>query len=130
MDSNSQKNTNNTNEDKIASLVKSINENPDMAHLDYTPAVFELITFEKEAIAAVLPLLNSTDKMERYRAQCVVEGVIQRNFGWKAGQGFPINSKGEELMREFWKANGNYNAAAVEKDRLAAIEKWEVWLTE
>ena len=40
------------------------------------------------------------------------------------------NSKGEEKMLALWQKNGNYSAEATEEERLAAIEKWKVWLTE
>ena len=33
-------------------------------------------------------------------------------------------------MRVLWKANGNYNADAAEKEHLEAIAKWKTWLTE
>lgn len=113
----------------ISSLIKKINENPNFAHLDYTPAVHELITHKEVAVKAVLPLLNSEDMMERYRAQRVIEGVMQRKFGWKAGQGFSLGSDGEQQFLQLWDENGNYNAEASEEDRLNAIKKWEAWLT-
>ncbi|PTX61610.1 hypothetical protein C8N46_104253 [Kordia periserrulae] len=121
---------NSPNTDKITSLVKIINEHPDNLHQDYTPAVHELIDYGNEAIKAVLPLWNSDDIWERYRAQRVVEGVLQQKLGWKAGQGYPKDSNGEQQFLALWKANGNYNAEASEEERLASIQKWKDWLTE
>mgnify|MGYP006914251465 CR=1 FL=1 len=112
----------------ISSLVEKINDDPNFAHLDYTSAVHELIIHKEVAVKAVLPLLNSEDMMERYRAQRVVEGVMQRKFGWKAGQGFLLGSDGEQQFLKLWIENGNYNAEASEEDRLKAINKWKAWL--
>lgn len=114
--------------DEISSLIKNINVHPDNLHIDYTPAVHKLCEYGLDAIKAVLHLLNSTDCFERYRAQRVVEGVIQRRFGWKAGQGYPKDADGEEQFLALWLANGDYTAEASEKIRLEAIKKWESWL--
>ena len=118
------------NQKKVESLIRKINDSPDKLHSDYTPAVHELINYELLAVKTVLPLLNSDDTMERYRAQRVVEGVIQRRFGWKAGQGYPLNSDGEQQFLVLWKVNGNYNADDPEEIRLKAIKLWENWLKE
>lgn len=130
MKSEKRQNINESIDEKISFLIRKINEFPDELHADYTPAVHELIDYGNEAIKAVLPLLNSDNIWERYRAQRVVEGVISRRFGWKAGQGYPKDADGEQQFLALWKVNGNYNAEASEEERLASIQKWKDWLTE
>lgn len=112
----------------IDSLVKKINDNPDTLHQDYTPSVHELITYGFEAARAILPLLGSDKEIERFRAQRVLEGILQTHHGWKAGKGYPKNTNGVQLMQETWQANGNYQADAERSKRLEAIEKWKLWL--
>ncbi|HSI77827.1 MAG TPA: hypothetical protein VK957_18150 [Lunatimonas sp.] len=112
----------------IDSLVKVINENPDRLHLDYTPAVHQLIEYGVEAIEAVLPSLNSQDKWERLRALRVLEGVINRQNGWKSGIGFPDGSDGEQKTRELLQQNGNYQYDAPIEQRTSSIAKWKEWL--
>ncbi|KAB8153574.1 hypothetical protein EZY14_010085 [Kordia sp. TARA_039_SRF] len=127
---NSEKRNNDNHSNTVRSLIEEINTAPDKLHPDYTPAVHELVNYVNEAIKAVLPLLNSDNIWERYRAQRVVEGVISRRFGWKAGQGYPKDADGEQQFLALWEANGNYNAEASEEERLASIQKWKDWLTE
>lgn len=115
---------------KIDSLVKVINENPDMLHLDYTPAVHELGESGLGALEAILPLLNSIDELERLRALRVLEGVINRSNGWKPGIGYPEGSDGEQKTRELLQLNGNYQYDAPLEQRTASIAKWEQWLKE
>ena len=114
--------------DEIPQWVKSINENPDMLHLDYTPSVHALTDCGLNAIEAILPLLNSEDKWERRRAQRVLEGVVMQIYGWKSGQGFPEKSDGEEKVDKLFKKNGNYDAVNSKKERQLSIAKWDNWL--
>lgn len=113
---------------EIDNLLKELNKDPDKLHLDYTPAVFRLIEYGLEAALAVLPLLNSNDKWERHRAQRVLEGVIQRRFGWRPGYGYPEGSVGEEKLKNLLFEMGNYQAEGSIKQRSASINKWKVWL--
>ena len=112
----------------IPVLVKTINDNPDILHLDYTPSVHRLSEHGLEAVQAILPLLNSKDKWERIRAERVLEGVIYRLNGWKPGVGYPENSNGEQKARELLLLNGNYQADASEEIRQSSINKWQLWL--
>ena len=114
--------------ENIPILVNNINKNPDMLHLDYTPAVHALSKCGLKALGAILPLLNSKDVWERQRAQRVLEGVVQRRHGWKPGQGFPKDFNGEEKTRDLFHQMGNYRAGSSENERIASIAKWKAWL--
>src|SRR5688500_4081046 len=62
----------------LDSLVKTIDDNYDPLHTDYTPSVHALSSLGLPAIKAVLPVLNSPKSDTRLHAQRVVEGVIYR----------------------------------------------------
>ncbi len=122
---------NNSNKEDCESIpiwVQTINENPDMLHLDYTPAVHKLAGGGLKAALAILPLLHGEDIWERLRAQRVLEGVIQRTYDWKPGQGYPPQSNGEQEFKTLWQQMGNYNGDASAEVRTASEKKWKEWL--
>lgn len=108
--------------------IETIHENADILHLDYTPSVQKLSECGLKAALAVLPLLNNKDVWQRYRAQRVLEGVIQRKYGWKPGSGYPSDSHGEENVKNHFSEMGNYQANDSQEKRKESIEKWEHWL--
>ena len=55
--------------DDVHALVAAINEQPDPAHGDLTPAVHALVRLGLAAFPAVLPLLEAEDRWTRLRAQ-------------------------------------------------------------
>lgn len=112
----------------MSNLVQTINDSPDMLHIDYTPSVHLLCGCGLEAIKGIVPLLNSENNLERLRAQRVLEGVINRKYGWKGGVGFPHGSEDEEKVKILMEENGNYQYNASIENRSASIEKWEQWL--
>lgn len=114
----------------IPELISKINNDPDLLHLDYTPAVHQLSECGIDAAIAVLPLLNSTEIWERYRAQRVLEGVVRRMYGWQPGKGYPVGIDGEEKVKKLFIKMGNYQADASIEIRNASMIKWEKWLKE
>lgn len=114
----------------IPEWVRTINDNPDMLHLDYTPSVHRLSECGLAAVHAILPLLDSKDTNERLRAQRVLEGVIKRRFGWLSGQGFLSGSGGEGKTTALFMINGNYQYDGLLKARRDAIKKWKYWLSQ
>ena len=120
----------NKSKENILELINKINDDPDVLHLDYTPAVHQLSTYGIDAAKAVLPLLDSEDIWERYRAQRVIEGVVQRIYGWQPGQGYPKASDGEEKIKKLFLQLGNYQANSSTENRKASIQKWDKWLKE
>jgi hypothetical protein len=111
----------------VQQLVRTINDDPDELHGDFTPAVLKLMTKGLPAARAILPLLNSQDFASRARAYRVLEGVIKIRNGWAPGQGYK-DREGQERTQATLAANGNYNAQMEEPQRRAAIEKWRSWL--
>jgi hypothetical protein len=113
----------------IDELVRTINENPDPLHGDYTPSVVQLRERGLKAAVAVLDLLDDPNYETRLRAQRVVEDVVKRRFGWAPGQGFTDLSQ-QEKTQDLFAANGNYQAGAPPEERKKSIEKWRRWLEE
>ena len=120
--------TNRVNCEDLPLLIETINQHPDLLHLDYTPSVHKLSECGLQAVMEILPLLDSNDTWERFRAQRVLEGVVQRRYGWKAGQGYPVESNGEEKVRVLINEMGNYQADASKEVRTISIKKWKNWL--
>lgn len=112
---------------EIKALVDTIDENPDLLHLDVTPSVLKLVQQGLPAAQAVLDLLDAPELLTRKRARRVLEGVIGQRFGWSAGHGFPDHDKQEEFHR-LLKANGDYQAELPANERKESIEKWRRWL--
>ncbi len=113
---------------EIARLIAAINEHPDPAHGDYTPAVHSLVRIGVEALAAVLPLLDSGDAFTRMRAQRVLEGVTR---AWvQARTPSPsLTRRPDFVWQELWRDNGNYDWEAGPPANAAAVARWKDWLT-
>ena len=119
---------------QVAELLKQINENPDLLHYDYTPAVYKLIGIGRPALRfGVLELLLSKDRDTRMHAQRVLEGVTLAEMGFERGYGWPNGENGQEKNKEWqqlWESNGAYSFDAPEEVRQAAYDKWQQWLLE
>lgn len=115
-------------DDKLADLVRGIDENSDPLHIDVTPAVLQLMESGLRAAAAVLELLDAPDVLTRKRAQRVVEGVVMRRNGWQPGQGYPEPHEGQQKVRSVLESNGSYRAGAPPELRRQAIAKWRQWI--
>jgi len=120
--------------EKIRDLLSRLDDDPDLLHSDYTPAVHELVKIGKPAIEPTLPYLLSDNQLTRMHAQRVVEGVILTSYGFKAGQGWPDPDK-EQEFREFdltlWdsdKMGGKDVNEATSDERKAYIERVKKWL--
>lgn len=112
----------------LGELVAHLDDDPDPLHADYTPAVWALADRGFEAAVAVLPLLDAPEAMTRLHASRVLEGVLARHFGWRAGQGYPTGSDGEARFRRLWSDNGSYAYDAPAAERQRAIARWRTWL--
>ena len=111
----------------LDSLVKTIDDNYDMLHTDYTPSVYKLSELGIPAIEAVIPLLDNTRADTRLHAQRVVEGVIYRMNGFIPGQGFTIK-EGEAKVKSILNSI-NYNwADTVIEERHKSIEHLKNWV--
>jgi hypothetical protein len=113
---------------RIADLVAHLDDDADPLHADYTPAVWGLCELGLDAAAAVVPLLDASADMTRLRASRVLECVVSRHFGWRAGQGYPRGSDGEARFRALWQENGAYAYDATPEARQIAAARWAAWL--
>jgi hypothetical protein len=110
-------------------LVRAIDDEPDRLHVDLTPAVNALIELGLPGARAALDVLNAEGELTRLRGQRVLEAVVMRHFGWRAGQGFP-DAASEERARAVIAANGPYDAEADPVARADSVERWRSWLAE
>jgi HEAT repeat protein len=115
--------------DALSASLKTLNDAPDMAHLDMTPAVESLSEMGLDAVSPLLDLLMDDDEMTRLHAQRALEGIVNRMHGFQSGRGFPTPAA-EQEMRNEWQSNGSYDYAAPVAARAAAVEKWRTWLEE
>jgi hypothetical protein len=114
---------------EIIELVRAIDDAPDKAHSDYTPAVHRLIEIGEPALPAVLPLLLGDDEVTRLRAQRVLEGVTMALCGFRPGHGWH-DGKGEDEWRALWRRLGDLDWQASPARREAAVHKWRRWSEE
>jgi hypothetical protein len=116
-----------TSGDEIQQLVQTIDENPDLLHLDVTPSVLKLTKLGLPAAQAVLSLLDNPQQLTRMRAFRVLGNIVMRHHGWQPGEGYAVPSQ-EDKVLALMQANGDYSVTAPRKKRQRAIAKWQVWL--
>jgi hypothetical protein len=113
--------------DEVAALISAINENPDPAHGDFTPAVHALVRLGLPALPAVLPLLESDDRWTRLRAQRVLEGATRAWVRTRAPER-PMTRQADYAWLKLWQDNGSYDWQAAADARAEAIGRWRSWL--
>ncbi|MEZ4403192.1 MAG: hypothetical protein R3B06_24420 [Kofleriaceae bacterium] len=114
----------------IASLVATLDDDPDLLHNDVTPAVWGLCAHQLAGAAAVVPLLEAAAPMTRLHASRALECAVASWFGFAPGQGYPDGSGAEARFRALWIANGSYGADLPAPARHAARVRWERWLAQ
>lgn len=114
---------------KVAELFARLDENPDILHADYTPAVHELIAIGRPTIAPALDLMLSDNEFTRMHAQRVIEGVTLREHRFVFGQGW-TRPTGAAEWKQFWTRLGDLNDRASAEARRASVAKWRVWLSD
>lgn len=113
--------------DDVARLIAAINEDPDPAHGDLTPAVDALVRLGLPILASVLPLLESADPWTRLRAQRVLEGVT-RAWVHERTPARPVTPKADYDWLALWEGNGNFQWDATAERRAHALTRWRAWL--
>jgi hypothetical protein len=111
---------------EIERLVADLDEAPDPAHTDFTPSVHALIDAGHAGACAVKALLDADDPTTRLHAQRVVEGVVDAEYGFRPGRGYP-HQYAEEHVTATITAIG-YDHAAPAPARRAAAERWRRWI--
>jgi hypothetical protein len=114
--------------DDIARWIAAINDHPDAAHGDYTPAVHALIALGLPALRAALPLLVADEEWTRLRAQRVLEGVTRDWVRQRAAPSRPLSQSSEQAWLALWQENGGYDWRAGARAREAAVARWRGWL--
>ncbi len=107
----------------LEACIKTIDDNPDLLHLDYTPSVHCLIQIGKEALYPLTELMLSKNEMTRLRALRAIE-QITLNL-WKQ------ESLGKELDMEEWRVWWNeidLDYESNEVNRIKSIEKLKAWI--
>jgi hypothetical protein len=113
---------------EIARWIAAINDHPDAAHGDFTPAVHALIDAGLPALEAVLPLLLSDDQWTRLRAQRVLEGVTRDWVRQHAAAAHPVSLSSERAWQALWQDNGSYDWRAGSEARSDTVARWQRWL--
>ncbi len=113
--------------ERVKTLLARIGDDPDPLHIDFTPAVSELIDVGVPAILPTLDLMLSDDKLTRMRAQHVIEGVMGVEYGFVSGQGWK-KVGGEEQWRKLWAELGDLDYQASLEKRLTSVTLWKRWL--
>jgi HEAT repeat protein len=113
--------------DAMAASLQTLNDAPNEAHMDMTPAVYSLGKMGLKAVPELLDLLMSEDESTRLHAQRALEMILNGRHGFQFGQGFPTPEADNQARAE-WQANGNYDYAADAASRAASVEKWRSWL--
>ena len=116
----------NSGDAEIASLVSKIDEYPNPAHSDYTPAVYRLTEIGPRALPAVLPLLLSEDPDTREHGQRAAAGIMMYEYGFRFGVGWP-NREANAAFERTWQQVGPLNEDDPLEVRQAAIKAWTEW---
>ncbi len=111
---------------ELQTLVAQIDEEPDMLHLDFTPAVHALSERGAQAACAVLELLHAPDTFTRLHAQRVLEGVLMRRAGWRPGQGY-ADAEAEPRVRTTLQEIAFAHDAS-EEERSEGATRWRQWV--
>lgn len=105
----------------LTACLQTLNDAPNEAHLDMTPAVQALGEMGISVVPALLDLLMNEDEFTRLHAQRVLELILNRRHG--LGQ----EPEAEKQVEEEWQANGAYDYAADAATRAASVAKWRRW---
>ena len=111
----------------LPDLIRTLDDNADELHGDYTPSVHALAECGWPAARAMLELLDSPSVDTRMHAQRVLEGVVLRAHGWRPGQGYVPGKSNEDADRALLLKHG-YDFAKPPADRQRAIALWRAWL--
>jgi len=93
---------------ELAEIAAHLDDDADILHADYTPAVFRLCEAGPRGALAVVDRLDAPGEMTRMHAERVVECVGMRWVGWTSGRGYADGAAGEQRTRALLHANGDY----------------------
>jgi hypothetical protein len=120
--------------ERVAYWIARIDDRPDPAHPDWTPAVHELIDIGEPALLPTLELMLREDSQEtRFHADRVLSGILLVHNGFVFGQGWQNTEdphRMEEAFRQQWKELGSMDWQASREERLASVELWRKWVAD
>ncbi len=106
----------------------SLDQRPTLGNLAVTPSVEALIDIGPPALSQVLPaMLNNKDLEVRMRAEYVLGGVLDNQFGFVPGKGFP-DASAARRCRRMWRRLGDLDFEGDLKSREKAVGLWRAWI--
>jgi hypothetical protein len=119
---------------RVQELLAKLDDNPDILHFDYTPAVSELIELGEPAIEPTFAYLLSDNEATRLHAERATDGAMMTMHGFVRGRGWS-NPDGEQVWKRLCATLWDYEAmgrkqvyeAPIEARR-AYIERVKQWL--
>jgi hypothetical protein len=110
---------------RIDEYVRAIDDDPDLLHLDVTPASQALAEIGLPAVPALLDLLDADSEETRLHAQRALEMVVYRRHGFVSGRGFP-SPEAEQAARDDL-IDAGYEHDDPPDRREAAIARLRAW---
>ena len=110
---------------RIDEYVRAIDDDPDLLHLDVTPASQALADIGLPAVPALLDLLGADSEETRLHAQRALEMVVYGRHGFVSGRGFP-SAEAEQAARDDLIGAGYEHDDPPER-REAAIARLRGW---
>jgi len=114
-------------ESETQSLIRTINDDADILHSDYTPSVNRLIEIGMPSVDPVLELMLSDDEETRVHAQRVLTDITARQHGFTPGRGWSVRQQHE--WRDFWIQLGALNWNDPIEKRRESVRLWREWLS-
>ena len=109
----------------LAACVRTIDDNPDAGHLDFTPASRALGAMGLRAVPALLELLLAAREDTRLRAQHALTRIIYEQHGYDMARGF-ATAAAEDAARSDLRMAG-YDFQAGTEEREAAVRRLQRW---
>ena len=110
---------------RIDEYVRAIDDDPDLLHLDVTPASQALADIGLPAVPALLDLLGADSEETRLHAQRALEMVVYGQTWFVSGRGFP-SAEAEQAARDDLIGAGYEHDDPPER-REAAIARLRGW---
>jgi hypothetical protein len=110
----------------VRELIRTINDQPDPLHWDYTASVLALIHEGEPALLPVLEVPYSGDYFTRTRICSAAEGILQTMYGWELGRGWKDRAR-EKEFRSLLKQLGELDPESTPDAWKQTIARWQKW---
>jgi len=102
----------------LPALVRTLGDVPDILHVPHTLATHVLMRQGEAALPHVVPLLLSSDALQRQRAYAVLQAIV-------------MGTRGSAGWQALWLAQGGYNPRDADTARRdAAAGLWAAWVAQ